>query len=33
MNSITKGNIIFKNYSAKYREGLPLVIKDISLKI
>ncbi|KAG0020110.1 hypothetical protein BGZ80_004746 [Entomortierella chlamydospora] len=27
-----KGHIVFKNYSARYREGLDLVIKNISFK-
>ncbi|KAF8933344.1 Canalicular multispecific organic anion transporter 2 [Dissophora ornata] len=28
-----KGSVVFKNYSARYREGLDLVIKDVSFEI
>jgi len=29
----SKGAIVFNNYSARYREGLPLVLKNINVQI
>lgn len=29
----SKGAVVFKNYSARYREGLPLVLKNINVEI